>query len=92
MWKQITDILIDSIDVDSDQGIAAKCSIWNLPDDLQMSMIGDDSVHFPLKCSYSLPVECTINAIWEPSNNNNILSISENTIYYFDCNTSEPQV
>jgi hypothetical protein len=57
-----------------------------------MSMASDDSVHFPLEHACSLPVDCTINAIWEPSDNNNILSISENSIYYFDCNTSEPKV
>lgn len=30
--------------------------------------------------------------MWEPSNSSNIVSLSENTIYYIDCNTSIPKV
>ena len=40
-----------------------------------------------------LPVDCTLNAIFEPSNSNStIVSISENCVFYFDCNTDEPRV
>ena len=30
--------------------------------------------------------------MWEPGGKNNIISLSENCIYHFDCNTSTPTV
>ena len=30
--------------------------------------------------------------MWEPNGRNNIISLSENCIFYYDCNTSAPKV
>ncbi len=70
-----------------------KCSLWNLPQSVQNSISEIDSGRFNLNYICDLPVECTVNAIYEPSNSNSsIASISENCLYYFDCNTSTPRV
>jgi hypothetical protein len=68
----------------------------------------DSTSLYNLRNIAELPVEGIISAIWEPSssddhsddktssgsitNSNNIVTITENCIYNFDCNTSTPQV
>ena len=70
-----------------------KCSLWNLPESVQMPIGHDDSSRFNLTHVCDLPVDCTLNAIFEPSStNSSIISISENAISYFDCNTDKPRV
>lgn len=70
--------------------ISKKCTIWQLPDEVEMTIAADDSTHHTLKRIADLPVETTITAMWEPSGKNNIVSLSENFIFNFDCNTSTP--
>ena len=70
-----------------------KCSLWNFPESVQNPIGLDDSSRLNLTYICDLPVDSTLNAIFEPSNNNSsIVSISENCVYYFDCNTDKPRV
>lgn len=76
--------------IENGNNLSMKCSLWNLPEDVQTSI---NSTHNSLNHLGDLPVESTINAIWEPNNSNSsIVSISENCIYHFDCNTNQPRV
>lgn len=37
-----------------------KCAIWQLPENVEMSLAGDDSTHYGLKHLADLPVESAI--------------------------------
>jgi hypothetical protein len=87
-------IVVLFIVLENGNNISMRCSLWNLPENVQSPISSEnDSTRSSLTYVCDLPVDCTLNAIFEPSNSNSsIVSISENCVYYFDCNTDVPRV
>ena len=70
-----------------------KCSIWELPEEIEMSIAADNSTCYNLKHLCELPVETSIVAIWQPdSTGSQIISLSENCISYLDLADSKPKL
>ena len=63
-----------------------KCSVWSMPDDLQMSMTSDDSYLQSLKKVCDLPIRNVVTAMWEPNGSQKIVCLSDNNISLIDCN------
>lgn len=73
--------------------VSMKCSIWELPEEIEMSIAADNSTCYNLKHLCELPVETSIVAIWQPdSTGSQIISLSENCISYLDLADSKPKL
>ena len=42
-----------------------KCSLWEFPENVDMSIASDDSNHYSLKHLAELPVDCSITYLYE---------------------------
>lgn len=52
--------MCDFILVNSPNFICMKCSIWEFPENVDMSIAGDDSTHYSLKHVAELPVDISL--------------------------------
>lgn len=72
--------------------ISKKCSIWKLPEAIEMTIVADDSTFHTLKKIDDLPIDNIITAMWDLGGQQNIVSLSDNSFHYFDCNTSNSKL